>query len=533
MKTRLNPLILRYASARLRPRPLIFRLLATLIVVSFAFFMTFLLAREQADLDTVAAARGTLIPLIFIQGILLMLMGTGAVASGITQEKLDGVLDYQRMTPMPAWKKVLGYLFGLPVREYAMFAVTLPFLAYALIRGAVPFGAWAPFYLLFFSGVWLYHMTGFAAAMITRRWRWAARITQGMVLVLYLFLPQLSHLGIVFFEYLTVRPALAQFILPLLRGGVEAYPELLARLGDRDVPFFQWGISSAVFALILQGALIALFYRMIERKWNRESAPALGKISGSVAFFAVIFTALGNLWPRVTTIGESGPAGDIAALVAVPLVFGLLGLFAGLLILRVICPERMDFRRGLLRQRKFGWTRLPWWYDETSARACTVAFAVVLAGVLYFMQRTLYGRMGGSALDFDFSAVPLWFLPLVCGLTLVYFHSTREYLGDKNQLLLGLLVWIAPILLGLVLTAASLELRTAAYFLFALSPWGLTILGGTAPLALVTGEAAEDLARLAQARMFGLIAMLALTLYFQARLWLWQTRAHKELSGSG
>lgn len=526
MKIPLNPLIYRFACARLRLRPLIFRLLVTLTMVSFVFFMTFLVAREQAQLDTVAAARGTLIPIIIIQGILLMLMGTGAVASGITQEKLDGVLDYQRMTPMPAWKKVLGYLFGLPIREYVLFAVTLPFLGYALIWGKVPMAAWVPFYILFFSGVWLYHMTGFAAAMITQRWRWAARIAQGLVLVLYFFLPQLSHLGIVFFEYLTIRPALAQFIVPLLTGGGDALPGFLEHLGGKRVPFFHFSIGAAVFSLLLQAGLLALFYRMIERKWNRENAPSLGKVSGSVAFAAVLLTALGNLWQRITQIGTGPVMLDAATVVALPMVYALLGLFAGLLILRVICPERQDFQRGLLRQRKFGWKRLPWWFDEASARGVALVYALSLGGLLFFIQHGVYGRMEAMGAESPVNVTPphLWFLPLVVALTLVYFQSTREYLGDKNQLLLGLLVWVVPILLGMVLTAASLELRSVAYFLFALSPWGLVVLVGTAPVGATSLETSADVVRLAQARYFGLFFLLALVGYFQVALARWQAR---------
>ena len=63
--------------------------------------------------------------------IILMGLGTGQVASGLARERLEQLVDYQRMTPMTPTAKILGYLFGLPIREYFLFALTLPFLAFA------------------------------------------------------------------------------------------------------------------------------------------------------------------------------------------------------------------------------------------------------------------------------------------------------------------------------------------------------------------------------------------------------------------
>ena len=64
-------------------------------------------------------------------------MGTGSVAGGISREAADGMVDYQRLTPMTPLSKIMGYLFGLPVREYVLFATTLPFTIYCIVVGNI------------------------------------------------------------------------------------------------------------------------------------------------------------------------------------------------------------------------------------------------------------------------------------------------------------------------------------------------------------------------------------------------------------
>ena len=79
-----------------------------------------------------AAARDAFYPILFFQMVILLFMGTGSVAGGISRESADGMIDYQRLTPMTPLAKIVGYLFGLPVREYVLFAVTLPFTIFCI-----------------------------------------------------------------------------------------------------------------------------------------------------------------------------------------------------------------------------------------------------------------------------------------------------------------------------------------------------------------------------------------------------------------
>ena len=83
----------------------------------------------------ITAARSALMPMLILQGVILFVFGTAQVAGGMTAERDEGVIDYQRLIPMSPLAKVVGYVFGLPVREYVMFLTTLPFAAWLFWNG--------------------------------------------------------------------------------------------------------------------------------------------------------------------------------------------------------------------------------------------------------------------------------------------------------------------------------------------------------------------------------------------------------------
>jgi len=144
------------------------------------------------SMSPVDAARTGIIPLLVVQGLILFILGTAQVAGGIVAERDEGVIDYQRLIPMSPLAKVLGYLFGLPVREYVMCLATLPFTAWSLWRGEVAWNVWLPLYLIFFSSTLLYHFTGLLTGTVVHNRRWAFLLSIGLVFALYTVIPQLA-----------------------------------------------------------------------------------------------------------------------------------------------------------------------------------------------------------------------------------------------------------------------------------------------------------------------------------------------------
>ncbi|OYV05632.1 MAG: hypothetical protein CFE26_10565, partial [Verrucomicrobiales bacterium VVV1] len=95
-----NPIFRRYCRSRLRPRGLGVWLLVTVLMAGFLFFFSRTIATYQVHLSPEDAARAPLIPLLFLQGLILFVLGTAQVSGGITAERDEGVIDYQRLIPM-------------------------------------------------------------------------------------------------------------------------------------------------------------------------------------------------------------------------------------------------------------------------------------------------------------------------------------------------------------------------------------------------------------------------------------------------
>jgi hypothetical protein len=210
-----NPIFRRYCQSRLRLRGLGIGLL---IVVLLAGFITALVVSigVRNDSSPVDAARTGIIPLLVLQGLILFVVGTAQVAGGMVAERDEGVIDYQRLIPMSPLAKVLGYIFGLPVREYVLFGATLPFTAYLLWRGQVDWHVWLPLYSVVLTSTLLYHFTGLLTGTVVKNRRWAFLVSIGLVFALYTVIPQMARFGLVFFKYLTITPVFEESLPGIL-----------------------------------------------------------------------------------------------------------------------------------------------------------------------------------------------------------------------------------------------------------------------------------------------------------------------------
>jgi hypothetical protein len=498
-----NPIFRRYCRSRLRLRGLFVALLIAVLVAGFIFFMSRTFGMHRAHLSVADAERGALIPLLVFQSLILFVLGTAQVSGGMTAETDEGVIDYQRLIPMSPLSKVLGYLFGLPVREYLMFAVTLPFTAWALWKGEVAMSVWLPLYSVFFTSSLTYHLTGLVTGTVVRNRRWAFLISIGLVFCLYTVVPQMARFGLVFFKYLTITPVFQESlpgILPKTAASIVATGQRLAP----EVKFFNLGFPEAVFTVFCQGGLILTFIVMLCRRWRRTESLLLGKIWATGFFIWVQVLLLGNALPLIEpgnlfpsreisrrVLDWSGWAPKAWEAVAMSGVYGFATLLLVFAMTHIITPSTEIQIRGWRRVRKEGRASLPMLSDAATAFGWVVIMALAGAGGWFvFTQALVESRW------FPGHEVPLQTLGFFTGVMLsggLGFHALLETKGGRTVGLAVILVGIVPLMIGAVLSASNDRLIPVAAWLFGISPASAPVYASATLLSIT--ELPADLAR--------------------------------------
>jgi len=290
-----NPIFIRYCHAKLRWKPLLGWSLVTFLGTGFIFTLTYFLIQDDTLVTSQEAAQGTLIPLIVIQAIILMAKGSFSVASGITREGIEGVLDYQRLSPMSPAQKIIGYLFGLPVLDYVLFLLTVPFVVFAVWKGEVSIEMVLRVYGVFTTSVLLYHMTAFTAGMVVKQRFLVGFLSQLLMFLLYFILPILSKFGYIFFEHFTIRPTIfAEFAC--------FYPENGSfSIASPTMSFFALEIPCHIFSMMIQLLMLTLFTTVVYRKWQNENHHLLDKHSAVIALGMLYFALIGSMLPQIPT----------------------------------------------------------------------------------------------------------------------------------------------------------------------------------------------------------------------------------------
>lgn len=494
-----NPIFRRYCQSRLRPRGLGIALLITILLAGFLAALCNAIG-ERSHMSDLDSARNGIIPLLVLQGFILFVLGTAQVAGGMVAERDEGVIDYQRLIPMPPLAKVLGYLLGLPIREYVMAFATLPFTGWLLWRGDVAWRVWLPLYVVVFSSTLLYHFTGLLTGTIVKNRRWAFLVSIGLVFSLYTVIPQAAKFGLVFFKYLTISPVFEESLPGILPKTAGSFVDLAQQLAP-TVRFFNLKFSETVFTLFSQFGLILTFVVMLCRQWRRADSHLLGKIWATGFFIWLQILLLGNALPLIepgTLFPSQGLArrfGQAARFIpnlgvpqpaealAMAGLYGLVTLLLVFLLGGMITPSAENQIRGWRRARKHGATALPrlddaatgFWFNVVMALAGAVGWFLFTRGLVESSWFPGH-RVGWDVLGY-FAAVML-----AGG---VGFQTLLEAQGGRTVGFAVIFLGAVPIMVGTVLGIINERLSTAASWLIGLSPVSLPFYACSTLLHLV------------------------------------------------
>ena len=498
-----NPILLRYLCSRMRWSGLSAALILTLVVTVFTFVISYNGAVRFSYESSLNAYRAAFLPVFLIQVIIMMFLGTGSVASGITQEYEDGMVDYQRLTPMSPMAKIVGYLFGLPIREWFLFAVTSFFIGIIVVKGKIPLESVWHVYSVFFLSILLYHLMALVVVHSMKKKRVAGRVIQLLVVVLYFVFPLMSQFGLVFFEYLTVRPILKESMLEYIPEKASIRGLLDLDGGSSTVPFFDHQFRAWSFSLMLMSSLTISFLLMLRRRWKDVTSHLMSKPFALMFFGFFMFFLIGNTLPvakegdmsiyksvielrekalieRVEQLKSNDlrlPAHvlrleefrknhknktKLADAPVAQTLFGTVCVMFACLVVYIVTPRHEKYLLGLRRSRNLKKKWIPWHWDEAPGLLSTLCVMAILAATLFSFSTTFYSAP--TMPDKIRALTP--FIPVVCAFAAVVvlvFYLVYEAWENKGLFLLLLFVWILPVMVTMVIGLQSNHFSTMVW----------------------------------------------------------------------
>ncbi len=496
-----NPIFRRYCRTRLRPRALGVALLITVLVAGFAFAMSRTVAKSEMgrtwkqgpnqqfvmEYHEPKMSDVERVPFFFllgIQGLIIFIIATGQVAGGMTADADEKTMDYVRLSPMTPLAKVLGYLFGLPIREWIMFAATLPFTAWSLWKGQVAAEYWVPLYAVVITAAVLYHLTGLTAGTVLKNRRWAFLVSMGGVFLLYSVVPQLGKFGLVYFDYLTIWPVITETAHGFMPETAGAAMKTAQNLMGK-ARFFNLDLPEAAFTIFSQLVWCVTFVVMLWRRWYRAESHLLGKAWATGMCVWIQIVLLGCSLPLVSSgqlfvsqrLGAMFRLGQrtlfnwspsLPEAILTISIYGTVTLLVMVLLALLIAPAKETQELGSRRLAKLGAHRVSRLGDEASAVWFVAIMAIVgAAGWNMFAQKVIGSHW------FPGQFLPAW-TPWVFGLVLLTAGLTSvllyELKGAKGLFLAVIFAGVVPILVSSVMAMADKNLSVASVWITSASP---------------------------------------------------------------
>lgn len=465
-----NPLFVRFRRSRLRSQQTLPAILAVVVICGCLMWWSYV-----AD---VTKDGGGFTALLVVQGILLLLIGTNEVAMAVAQSRDSGMLDLHRISPQTSLATAVGFVLGGSVREWVLFACTLPFLLYASLAGKPGIDGFVVSLVAMASCALLYHSLAAMAGCLSKKPRSASNWAVGVVVILALVGIQ-TPLGL-----LTPVPSIAAAFDPQSHF-------------VRDLYFFGGRLPPLVLSLIHQVPLALLLLVAAVRKMRSEYAMVYSKPTAVVFVGFIAFLALGHAFGH--GLETAGPIARTA-----PLLGSLYsGLLAGLMLTVTVTPTAGQTANGVRRARKLGLPSVPVWSDLAVNWAPMWAFAVILALCGVFVLACFPAPQGPAPTRALLGV-------LVTMATLVTFACAHQYFllrfprgGQTYVALLLFLVWVMPAPVG-SLMGLTLENTHLA----------LAVMSVSAPVGVYTSVAGEGAGDFGPATLIAVACSLLTALLF-------------------
>ncbi len=374
-----------------------------------------------------------LVWLLGLQGFLLFVLGSARVAGAIAGARDSGILDFHRISPVSPLRMAVGFMLGAPVREYALFAITLP-VALALPALGYPHPLRIVVALLLLvCATLLYHC---AAALIALEMP-KARNAEALAVAF----PLMAQVGGLYLS--------ASF--PIGEALGLAKPDVVPA-------FFGYRLGWIALALLHQVPLAAFLFAAVVRRMDRGDRPLFSRP------LAIGFLA----WIGVMLLGDTASFPDRNGLTILPTLFGTF-VAAGALIW-LITPDAGQLANAVRRHRKLGRGGEPDPWTDGAPNALPVLAATALV-IGFTLGSARPSGLSDAVLEQVVRAVLFAGAGLVTwGFALQGFRVRFRRQAVPFLMLFLFGIWVVPVLIGtLLMLPKAMPPQTAAFFL-ALDP---------------------------------------------------------------
>jgi hypothetical protein len=187
-----NPILVKHIRSRLRKQS-VFSSLVVVVMLN--------LCLAYAGYELAWYASGTAAAwLLAMQVVILSIIGSGQVNSSVGGARVSGILDFHRVSPLTPTELTLGFFLGAPIREYVLFAATIPFTALCTAFGVPSFRGFVQLLIFVLTTSWTLHAVVLLNALTSRAKTPTGGLVGLLVFVLYIafsiFLGPISSVNI-------------------------------------------------------------------------------------------------------------------------------------------------------------------------------------------------------------------------------------------------------------------------------------------------------------------------------------------------
>lgn len=451
-----NPILTKHARTRLR-RGQLTSWLAVIIVLSMAVVWAGQVFNGIANGAALAFILG-------LQTIVLVFIGATQVGGAVGGARESGIIDFHRVSPVPPAKMALGYLLGAPIREYVLFAATLPFALGLAVVSSLGFWGWVGLTVPLIVSAWLLHTISMLSALSSRKPKGTGKGAGAGVLVFGLIFGQWIGMGL----WSATRRLQGQ---------------------DYTVRFFGLTVPWLAFLLLYELVPLGFLFLACARKMRAERVHAYSKPQALAFMGAITLLVLGAAW---NFQGQQ---------VVVLVVLYFLAL-AAIVLAGTITPDQTEYVRAVRRALRSGRHRPSVWDDAGTNRVALFGLCAMVFLGSTLSWELIAGRSGGDASTYSQTIAVGVFTAAYFGLGLQFFRLRVARTGGSLFTLFLFVVWLMPVLIGSVAVGANVN-RSTFQLILCLSP--ITGIALSSGLLETTTERAFKLAALAPAITFAFV----------------------------